>query len=385
MLKNWSSEILDALLINKAICVALFSTKKDLIFSNNAFDSLIKSNACDSFINPSFDKLLTLEKNNNNLIFEGYLTIGEYNSVNYSIDAKIFKKEDSILLIGGSDSVQNLTQNKTLHLLVSEVSNLQRESLNKNSALNNTLAKLNEVNTELIKVNKDKDRLMQIIAHDLRSPFNSILGFSELLIDNGRDYDFSESEKFLQIINTSAKNTLSLLENLLNWGKSQSGEIKFVPTKLLLSNIIKEIIEISNSTAELKNIKLDVDTDANLEIYADKNMLDTVLRNLISNAIKFTNTGGYVKVSAISDHNQIQISVSDNGVGMQREIYSKLFDIESNISTRGTANENGSGLGLILCKELIEKHQGEIWVESEIGKGSTFIFTLPNDIHKTAS
>ena len=236
---------------------------------------------------------------------------------------------------------------------------------------------------ELRELNATKDKLFSIIAHDLRSPFNNILGFSELLIENSNNYEAEETEKFLGFINLSAKNTLVLLDNLLNWAKSQTGQVKFKPEKLVLSSIVFETIELSKIIAIGKDISISQNKLDDTEVYADKDMLKTLLRNLISNAIKFTNPGGNISVSAKKEQSQVEIAVSDNGVGMNEETINKLFSIETNNTSIGTADEKGSGLGLILCKELVEKQGGKIWVESELGKGSIFKFILPmNKIHE---
>ncbi len=244
------------------------------------------------------------------------------------------------------------------------------------------IIKENEI--RLKELNATKDKLFSIIAHDLRSPFCAILGFSELLIDNTENFEVAESEKYVGIINSSAKNTLILLDNLLNWAKSQTGQFIYKSEKLNLSSVFHNILEISNSNAKIKNISLNYIQTDDIEVYADVNMLNIVLRNLIVNAIKFTNSNGEITVYAVKNQNYIEITVSDNGVGMNEETRNKLFKIDSNITTAGTADEKGSGLGLILCKEFIEKQGGEIWVESELGKGSDFKFTLPfNSIERS--
>jgi signal transduction histidine kinase len=237
--------------------------------------------------------------------------------------------------------------------------------------------KLKESEQMLQIANATKDKFFSIIAHDLRSPFSGIIGLSELLIENVKEFDIAKSEKHLGFINSSAKNTLILLDNLLNWAKSQTGNIIVKPENIILSKVIQEIIEASNFTAKSKNISLNYSSLDEIEVYADENMLLVILRNLISNAIKFTKPGGEVNVSAISKQNQVKISISDNGVGMNEEKLKDLLNISSNATSPGTANEKGSGLGLVLCKEFVEKLGGNIWVESEEGKGSIFYFTLP--------
>jgi two-component system, sensor histidine kinase and response regulator len=239
--------------------------------------------------------------------------------------------------------------------------------------------KIQQLNNDLEKQNATKDKLFTIIAHDLRNPFNSILGFSELLSENIRTNDIKKSEEFSTLIYSTAKHTITLLENLLAWAKMQTGQIDFKPENLHLSQIVQEVIEVLNPSAKIKNIRLNYLQLSEITVHADPTMLKTVLRNLISNAIKFTNTGGTVEISAVSKKSQIVVNVSDNGVGMDEETQNKLFILDTTITTNGTANERGSGLGLLLCKEFVEIHQGKIWVESEVGKGSDFKFTLPFD------
>jgi signal transduction histidine kinase len=236
---------------------------------------------------------------------------------------------------------------------------------------------LKESENQLKELNATKDKLFSIIAHDLRSPFNTILGYSDLLANNIKNYDSEKIVKFSAQINSAAVNTLVLLDNLLNWAKSQTGQITFKPVKLNLQPIITHVIEILNPTAELKNIAINCFQSNGIEVYADPYMLKIILRNLIANAIKFTNSKGSIEVKALKKDNFIEITISDNGIGMNKEALNKLFIIQTNETTVGTANEKGSGLGLVLCKEFIEKQRGEIWVESEIGKGSNFKFTLP--------
>jgi PAS domain S-box-containing protein len=231
-----------------------------------------------------------------------------------------------------------------------------------------------ESEEQLKELNATKDKLFSIIAHDLRSPFNNIIGLSDLLLEN--IISFEESEKYIKILNSSAKNTLVLLDNLLNWAKSKTGHLRFKPENILFSEIILKNISLNRLLAETKNISINYFSSDDVEVYADENMLKTVLRNLISNAIKFTNVGGNIKIYAFLKQDHVEITISDNGIGMNEKKRKSLFDISTK-TTLGTANENGSGLGLVLCKEFVMKNKGEIWVESEEGKGSSFKFTLP--------
>lgn len=234
-----------------------------------------------------------------------------------------------------------------------------------------------ESEQKLKELNTAKDKFVSIIAHDLRSPFNHIIGFSDLLIENANQLEAEESKKYLNIINTSAKNTLVLLDNLLNWAKSQTEHLNFNPAQILFSNVIQETIELEKSLAKAKNISLNYLSADDITVYADEHMLKTILRNLISNAIKFTNFGGHVDICTVLKPDQVEITISDNGVGINKEKLNELFTISSKTTTLGTSEEKGSGFGLVLCKEFVEKHQGKIWVKSQEGKGSDFTFTLP--------
>lgn len=239
--------------------------------------------------------------------------------------------------------------------------------------------KLKESESKLKELNATKDKLFSIIAHDLRSPFNAILGFSDLLTNNINEHNIEENKKFIEQINNTAKFTLNLLDNLLTWAKSQTGQIEFKPQNIILSEIIQESIEGSEASASIKGISINCSQSKDFEVYADPNMLQIILRNLISNAIKFTYSNGKIDVQAIKTPTKIEITISDNGMGIKEEVKNKLFELDSNITTVGTKKEKGSGLGLILCDELVKKHGGRIWVETELGKGSDFKFTLPFD------
>jgi len=233
---------------------------------------------------------------------------------------------------------------------------------------------------ELNELNASKDKFFSIIAHDLKNPFSNIIGLSAALKEEIRSGDPDMNEEFADLINTSAVRTLKLLENLLEWAKSQTGNLLYHPVSIKLNEIYNEEFELLSEMAIAKNIQLLSSIPANLEIKADRNMIRTVLRNLISNALKFTHKGGQIEINAVADEKQVEISVSDNGIGMTKSTIDKLFKIDANLSTNGTEDEKGTGLGLFLCKEFIDKHGGKIWVESEAGRGSIFKFILPLEI-----
>jgi signal transduction histidine kinase len=228
---------------------------------------------------------------------------------------------------------------------------------------------------ELKELIKTKDKLYSIISHDLRSPFNNIIGLSELLNDERNSSE--ETKKYSALLNSTANNALIMFDNLLNWTKSHSEQFVLKLRNVKLSTIINDVIDTSKSIAQIKNIELIVNQSEDISAYTDANIVTIILRNLISNAIKFTEVGGQIVLKVIPNKKSVEITIDDNGIGMGEEKIQTLFDITSNTTSDGTAKEKGTGLGLVLCKELVQKLGGDIWVKSEIGVGSSFTFTLP--------
>jgi PAS domain S-box-containing protein len=232
-------------------------------------------------------------------------------------------------------------------------------------------------NEKLQTLNATKDKFFSIIAHDLKSPFNAIMGFSEILVEQVNEEKYSGVAKYSKIIHSSSQRALDLLTNLMDWARSQTGRMEFIPEYFELVDFINDIIPIFTDIAGQKSITIFTGVPPNAPIFADQAMISTVFRNLISNAIKFTKPGGEIIIAATENQTEIVVSVKDNGVGIPRDMIGKLFRIDENYTTSGTANERGTGLGLILCKEFVEKHGGRIWVESVEGRGSVFSFNLP--------
>ncbi len=230
---------------------------------------------------------------------------------------------------------------------------------------------------ELNKLNSDKDLFIAILAHDLRSPFSSILGFLQLLIKNTHKYDCAKIDKQLSYVNNAVQNTFNLLEDLLMWTNSQSGKLPYEPKNINFTDVCNDIIYNSKQFSDNKCIAINLISDSEIIIFADIHMLKTILRNLISNAIKFTKQCGRIDINAVQLKNTVTISVSDSGVGLSAVLLNELFDITKMRTTKGTNNESGTGLGLYLCKQFVERHNCKIWVESELGKGSNFSFTMP--------
>ncbi len=238
-------------------------------------------------------------------------------------------------------------------------------------------AEIEHQNEELHKMNVEKDKFFSIIAHDLKAPFNSIVGFSNLLSEQVKEKNYDGIVKYSGIIEQSSNHAMDLLKNLMEWSLSHTGRMKLNPEYFELIELIKDTELLLTGALQQKSISLSKNVPANTLVFTDKAMISTVLRNLISNAIKYTHSGDEIIISTKETQEDLTISVSDKGVGIPKENINKLFKIDQSYSTLGTNNEKGTGLGLILCKEFIEMHRGQIWVESVEGKGSNFKFTLP--------
>lgn len=234
---------------------------------------------------------------------------------------------------------------------------------------------------DLRDINAKKDKFFSIIAHDLRSPFSGLVGLISILKSSINDLSDEKVENYLELINDSAQNTFKLLENLLSWAKSQTGKIEFNPKNLNLKEIVSETVSIVSITAANKAIDIEINIDKNVSVFADADMIKTVLRNLISNSLKYTNKNGFIRIfvkrKAFNSKNYFVVGVEDNGVGISKENQGKIFNIEENYTTKGTEKEMGTGLGLLLCKEFVERHGGRIWCKSVENDGSIFYFSLP--------
>jgi len=282
--------------------------------------------------------------------------------------------EEKCIRLDGSDFDAEITAIQTIYkgtsafqLIVNDIT--QRKKADQ--VLHENQLKLNELIAT-------KDKFFSIIAHDLRSPFNSILGLLDLLHSQYDTFNDSERKDYIRLIAENTGTTLSLLENLLVWANSQRGRITYQPVKQKLISILNSVTDTFISALNLKTIKLDIFVPDETDIFADTNMLTTILQNLISNAIKYSHPGGTITITAEHLDDGVKVIVSDTGTGMNEETRSKLFSLVKEVSMPGTANEKGSGLGLILCKDFIDKHHGKIDVRSEPGKGSQFIFTIPD-------
>jgi len=244
--------------------------------------------------------------------------------------------------------------------------------------VNNHILIQNQKN-ELMMLNATKNKFLSIIAHDLRNPLNNLLGFGELLERNILNYTQEKQLSFVKIMNDTTNNILRLLENLLAWAQSQTGKLTPKPESIRISKIANWAISVLELDALRKELVIENKLDKETLVFADFQMISTIIRNLLSNAIKFSKKGGYISIHSEAQDQFELITVKDHGVGMEEESLERMFKIEENISTTGTANEKGSGLGLILCREFVEKNGGKIGVKSQLNLGAEFYFSLPKE------
>ena len=269
-----------------------------------------------------------------------------------------------------------IDHSKLYHLVIKNSEELKSLNENLEIKVDERTKKIVEYTTELEIANNTKDKFFSIIAHDLKNPFNSLIGYSEILKNEFREMITNEVQELIKILNSTSKQGYSLLENLLHWAQSQTNQIEVVPSKINLLQLSKQCIDSLESQSQFKDIEIINKINTTIEIVADENLLKTIFRNLISNAIKYTPRNGLVIVKAENVNNKIEISIKDTGIGISEKEKQEIFRIDKLYSKPGTNNEKGSGLGLILCKEFVERLGGNIWVESQEGYGSEFKFTL---------
>jgi len=367
----------------------IFRTRHDgrIIDANPAFAEILGYDNIDEILN---DKSLTVDKfyvepKRRNEFIE---LIGKKSNVK-GFEYQVFKKDGSIIwLYETSQIVPNESDDNVCYdgfvVDITEMKKVQKaneELIDYLKTANETLEvkafQISRLNDELKEINNKKDKLFSIIAHDLKGPIGGFMNLTDMLFSENEDISIQEYQDITEVLNFSARNVYALLENLLDWSRSQTGIMPFKPEMVNLAVIVQNKFDLLKVSANKKKIELIKDFQVNLEVFADSNMLKTIIGNLISNAIKFSNESGKVVVSASENGKFAKISVSDTGVGIDKDIIPMLFKIDRKVSTLGTNKEKGTGLGLILCREFVEKHNGLISVESVNGEGSTFSFTLP--------
>ncbi|MBK8806648.1 MAG: hypothetical protein IPO21_08385 [Bacteroidales bacterium] len=318
-------------------------------------------------------------------LFIGYYVwkVTEVKNQNFKLEALIFERTKELITINKFLEEKNVEIEAQRNELVEHeemLLQMNEELRAKNDQLAEKENKLVESNNKLSELINTKDKMLSIIAHDLKNPMNALMGFSSLLMGKITQYSTEKIENFIKIIYTSSNNAYNLLENLLTWARSQTGNITIEKQLININDIVNEAFELLNNNAEKKEISLHYSVKDNSPkiIFADRNTVSTIIRNLISNAIKFTNKNGEIVVDVKTDtKSNTYISISDNGVGMTESQKSRLFRIEKDNTTQGTENETGTGLGLIICKEFAQKNGAELTVESEVDKGTTFTLSFP--------
>lgn len=240
---------------------------------------------------------------------------------------------------------------------------------------------------QLAELNAGKDKLFSIIAHDLKSPLSSLKGLTQFAEEHLKSYTPERLKEMIVMQRTTIENLLKLLENLLTWSRLQRGILEYHPQQIPLAQAFSRTIELFKPMASQKHQTITMSVPEQISVYVDFNIVDTIARNLISNALKFTNSGGSIEITARHDKQQhVEIAISDTGIGIDAQYMPDLFRIDKTYKRLGTEREKGTGLGLVLCKELVERSHGKIWVESEVGKGTSFRFTLPtNPIEESSS
>jgi len=283
----------------------------------------------------------------------------------YRYIAKPWDKDDLVLTV--REAIKSFLQEI-------KIRKQNEELLILNASLEEKVKKRTE---ELSVANASKDKFFSIIAHDLKNPFTALFGLTELLLDDWNGIEEQTKIDLLKELQKSTKVTYNLLQNLLEWSRTQTSNITVEAHKFDARDLLEQTIEVLNKQAGNKCIKIISHVPISTFCFADLNMTSTVFRNIISNSIKFTNQGGKIEVKVTEKDGMQQFSIEDNGIGMEPDIQNKLFKITEKVKRPGTEHEEGTGLGLILCKEFVEKNGGSIWVESELEKGSKFFFTLP--------
>lgn len=333
--------------------------------------------------------------------FENYVLYTQFNDsmvqkekyeqiINLEKQYETEKKQNEIIRLQASHELMDvqLEKNKQLKILGFVTASLLLifvlfilvryfDKIKLNRLLEHKNQKIAQSENELKILNAAKNKFFSILAHDLKNPFHTVMGYSYLLSKDYEQFTEEERRKFATDINQSSNNIFRLLENLLEWSKSQTGRLVFTPRDIEFKRILENSVSVLRSVAIQKNIRIEFSFEDDLSLFADPQMIETVLRNLINNAIKFTPENGLIEITANRTEDCISICVKDSGIGISEEETRNLFQIDSTVKRKGTNNEDGSGLGLILCREFVRKNNGTIWVNSSPGNGSSFFFTVP--------
>ncbi|MBN1143220.1 MAG: DUF1638 domain-containing protein [Bacteroidales bacterium] len=282
-----------------------------------------------------------------------------------------------IFHVVGIQFPQYMEQYKEMGRVISQISALSVANAREYQITQDQKEQLETYARELREANLSKDKFISVLSHDLKNPFNILVGYSHLLVEELERNNIQEAQEFALIMRQTIEDALKLLENLLEWTRSKSGKIRFNPERFELNQHLDQVLALLNQQADAKGITITRSMPVGTFITADREMLSTILRNLISNALKYTRNGGDVHISAECNQDEIVFSVRDNGIGMSSEKLESLFMPDQSESAPGTDQEKGTGLGLILTHDFVKAHGGKIWVESEVDRGTAFHFTIP--------
>lgn len=342
------------------IPLGIYRTRVDgkIVYVNQSFLDIFHYKSSEEIINNN----LFVDKHYRDSVINKWIQKGDY-----SAEFNAYTKEGDVICVKDEGKVIKDKEGNAVYF----------------DGILENISKQKEAEVKLQELNISKDKFLSIISHDLKVPFGQFISATELILEKIDEFDIEQIEKLIRLLNDQAVKSYKLLENLLEWSRNQKGLIEFNPQPVSMHTLTSEAIEGLKQLAESKAIVINSSIKQGQFIYADNYMLSTVIRNLISNAIKFTDKNGQINISSryvfvedVLGDKQLEVSVADTGVGIRKEDIAKLFRIDTAFSSKGTEKESGTGLGLILCKDFVEKHGGRIWVESELGKGSTFKFTI---------
>ncbi|MFH1194660.1 MAG: ATP-binding protein [bacterium] len=401
-IKNEHSKLLESeqrirlIIENSPVGIFFFDTKGKILVCNSAFSNIIGSQK-EKIIGLNLSNLpnkkvvectLTTLKGLPGYFEDLYTTVTSDKSVYLrAIFTPVFDNDNIVL--GGIAIVENFSERKNLEEQIKkdaeELEKINKDLQNSNSVIEKSLFEKSKFVEELLKakdklekMNCEKDKFFSIIAHDLRSPFQGFIGLTEIFARNIDKYSLHELSVFMNEINSKAINLFKLLKNLLEWAKMQRGISTFEPIKTNLSQFTEQNIESIRLQAEKKSINIINRIEDGIIVFADENMVSSTLTNLLTNAIKFTGQNGEIVISSRNaEENKVEVTIADTGIGIPDIILKNLFKIQEKVGRLGTEGEESTGLGLLLCREFIEKHGGKIWAGSVVGEGSKFHFTLP--------
>ncbi len=384
---SWLDIIESAALASNALCIAVFSIpERSLLFGNKAFHQLAQTTPADSLINPAFEKLVQLSEGGNSRtepLFEGFMTIGSVTGINTTINAKVFKDGDQMLVTGEVDLERIIKQNQRLSDLNRETSNLQRQLTKDKILLEHTLYDLKKANEQLGILNEEKNKFMNMAAHDLRNPIATAISYADILNNDPDSFSGSQRKTFLKTIEERLRFALKLMSELLDISKIEAGDVELNLTNNDYITLVQKTVEFNQMVARYKNINIRIETDIPSWHFAfDKNKIEQVLNNLLSNAIKYSFKNSYITIRVTKDENGRAVtSVIDQGAGIKEEELPNIFQPFHKSSTTPTAGESSTGLGLAISKKIVEEHGGWIEVSSSINEGSRFTIFLPADNH----